>query len=179
MQIVKPSEQEYNEFYKGYIDLVKADDLLTGLIEGNEEIVALFNSIPTEIEVFRYDAKKWSIKEVLAHIIDLERYLSYKAFVSLRNDLDTVLAHPKRDHYLFHTGTENRNIRDMVHEFKTVRSATISLFKNANLSQVTHIVNHVNPVHAISARALGFAIAGHGSHHVQIIRERYLKVNSR
>jgi hypothetical protein len=109
------------------------------------------------------------------HIIDFERYLAYKAFVSLRNDHDTVLYHPKREHYIFHAGTETRNLVNLADEFKTVREATLSLFNNAGLGQLTLKAKHAGQQHVISARALGFALAGHSVHHMQIIKEKYLQ----
>jgi hypothetical protein len=179
MKIAKPTEQETNDFFKKYIDLVKHTDLLTALHENQESLVELFSGIPSEIEVFRYDTNKWSIKEVLMHLIDFERYLTFKAFVSMRNDNETLLNHPNRENYLFHAHTETRSLNDLIPEFLSVRSSTISLFKHADLSQLTHTGNHANANHAISARALGFALAGHSIHHMQIINERYLRLSKK
>jgi hypothetical protein len=177
MKIAKPTEQETNVFYNKYIDLVEQTDLVSALRENHDLLINLFSSIPPEIEVFRYDANKWSIKEVLMHLVDFERYLAFKALVSMRNDIETPLYHPNRDHYLFNAHTETRSLVDLIPEFSSVRSATISLFKHANSSQLTHTTNHVQANHAISARALGFAIAGHSIHHMQIISERYLRLS--
>jgi hypothetical protein len=174
MEISKPTEKEYNDFFKVYIDLVPTDNLLLALRESNDNLVKLFRNIPPEIEVFRYDTNKWSIKEVLMHIIDFERYMTFKAFVSLRNDHETILHHPKREHYLFNAGSEKRNLNDLIPEFISVRSATISLFQHSAVQQLSHIVNHANENHAISARALGFALVGHSLHHMEIIKERYV-----
>ena len=179
MKIAKPTEQEMNDFYKKYIDLVRYTDLVTALQENQESLVELFSGIPSEIEVFRYDTNKWSIKEVLMHLIDFERYLTFKAFVSMRSDNETLLNHPDRDNYLFHAHSETRSLDDLVPEFLAVRSSTITLFQHADLSQLTHTGNHVNGNHAISARAIGFALAGHSIHHMQIINERYLRLRSR
>jgi hypothetical protein len=179
MKIAKPAEQETNDFFKKYIDLVKHTDLVIALYENQESLVKLFSGIPSEIEVFRYDTNKWSIKEVLMHLIDFERYFAFKAFVSMRNDNETLLNHPNRENYLFNAHLETRSLNDLVPEFISVRSATISLFHHAHLSQLTHIGNHINPNHAISARAIGFAITGHCIHHMQIISERYLRLSKK
>ncbi|MHA4843930.1 DinB family protein [Flavitalea antarctica] len=179
MKITKPTEQETNVFYNKYIDLVEQPDLVGALRENHDKAVSLFSSIPPEIEVFRYDTNKWSIKEVLMHIIDFERYLFFKAFVSLRNDTVTHLHHPDRDHYLQNAHTETRSLTDLIPEFSAVRSATISLFRHANPFQLSHTVLHNNANHAISARAIGFAIAGHSIHHMRIISERYLRLSRR
>ena len=174
MIISKPTDKEFNDFFRVYIDLVPTDDLLLALRESNNDLIKLFKSIPQEIEVFRYDTNKWSIKEVLMHIIDFERYFAFKAFVSLRNDHETILHHPKREHYLFNAGTEKRNLSDLIPEFISVRSATISLFEHVSIPQLPHIVSHANASHAISACALGFALVGHCLHHMEIIKERYV-----
>ena len=174
--IAKPTERESNHFFNKYVDLVHEDDLLKALQQNKEALIALFRTIPPAIEVFRYDANKWSIKEVLMHVIDFERYLSFKAFVSLRNDRDTTLFHPNRDHYLVNAYTETRSLTDLIPEFIAVRSATISLFDFTNIAQLTNTVNHVNTNYAISTRAIGFAIVGHSLHHMQILKERYLRL---
>ena len=179
MKIAKPTEQETNDFFKKYIDLVKHTDLVTALLENQASLVKLFRGIPSEIEVFRYDTNKWSIKEVLLHLIDFERYFTFKAFVSVRNDSETPLNHPNRENYLFHAHSETRSLNDLIPEFLSVRSATISLFQHADLSQLTNTGNHINPNHAISGRAMGFALTGHSIHHMQIISERYLRLSSR
>lgn len=175
MTISRPAETEYNDFFKGYVSIVPQEDLISALQQSGGEVAKVFRSIPPEIEVFRYDTNKWSIKEVLMHLVDYERYFSFKALVSLRNDTDTVLYHPKREHYLFNAGTEKRHLADLVPEFEITRAATISLFEHAAIPQLKNTGHHANDVHAISVRALGFAMAGHCMHHVKIIQERYMK----
>jgi hypothetical protein len=179
MKIAKPTEQETNVFYNKYIDLVEQTDLISALRDNHDLVINLFSSIPPEIEVFRYDTNKWSIKEVLMHLIDFERYLTFKAFVSMRNDNETSLYHPDRDHYLLNAHSETRSLEDLIPEFSSVRSATISLFRHANTFQLTHTANHNQANHAISGRAIGFAITGHSIHHMQIISERYLRISRR
>lgn len=174
MNISRPTEGEYALAYKVYLDLPPQNELIAALEVNNDELISLFRSIPTAIEVFRYDTGKWSIKEVLMHIIDFERYLSFKAFVSSRNDTTSVLYHPSRDHYLFNAGVEHRTLCDLITEFESVRAATISLFKSAPPSHLTKITSHVDKTHACSARAYGFCIVGHAIHHMQIIQEKYL-----
>jgi hypothetical protein len=177
MTISKPAPEEYNDFYQKYIDLVTQPHLIDALITNREAVLQLFQSIPAEIEVFRYDTNKWSIKEVLMHIIDFERYLSFKALVSLRNDVKTIVYHPNRDEYLFHSHPETRSLADIVPEFVSVRNATISLFEHAGSPQLSLVANHINNAHGISARALGFATAGHSIHHLKVIREKYLRLS--
>lgn len=175
MKISKPVGGEINTFYARYVDLVKEPDLLTALPENQQALISLFKDIPAEIEVFRYDTNKWSIKEVLLHIIDFERYFGFKAFVTLRNDRETVLNHPGRDHYLFNAHAETRSLADLIPEFISVRSATISLFRQAGLPSSASTGNHLQENHAVSARAIGFAIVGHSMHHMNTINERYLR----
>src|SRR3954462_14711669 len=110
MNIAKPTGNESNLFYNKYVDLVSEADLIPALQLNSKAMVDLFANIPSEIEVFRYDTNKWSIKEVLMHIIDFERYISFKAFVTLRNDLDTIVYHPNRDKYMWNSYTETRSL---------------------------------------------------------------------
>ncbi len=174
MNISRPKDGECSPFYLRYLELPPHDELLTALEHNRLSMVRLFESIPPAIEVFRYDTGKWSIKEVLMHITDFERYLSFKAFVSLRDDNTTILYHPQRDRYLFNAGTEHRTLADLVPEFNTVRAATISMFQSAPPSHLSKLTNHADTAHACSARAYGFCMVGHAIHHMQIIEERYL-----
>lgn len=178
MNIAKPTGPESNPFYDKYVELVNEPDLIPALQVNGKAMIELFAGIPSEIEVFRYDTNKWSIKEVLLHIIDFERYLAFKTFVTLRNDVDTVIYHPQRDKYLSNAYPETRSLSDLVPEFVSVRSASISMFEHANFSQLTHITNHENINHAVSARTLGFSIAGHCIHHMKIISEKYLRLSA-
>jgi len=128
-------------------------------------------SIPEDKLYYRYDEGKWTIKEILVHIIDDERIYAYRALRFARKD-STELAGFDQENYAVNSGANKRSIESILHEFETVRKATISLFESFTDEALTS--SGIANGNKVSVRALGYHIAGHEKHHVNIIRERYL-----
>ncbi len=167
----RPTAQEYNDYYKGYIDKVASSDIIAALSDGQKEMERFCQHVPANKWGYRYAAGKWTIKEVLMHIIDTERIMAYRALRVARND-KTSLAGFNQDDYI---PTSNANLRSpdsLLAEYKAVRASTIALFLHFDNEMFARISTaNESP---ISARALAFIIAGHEIHHWAILRERYL-----
>jgi uncharacterized damage-inducible protein DinB len=172
----KPPADQYTDLYRSYIDLVAGDvDLLTILDRQHKEILQCFSALPADKADYRYAPGKWSVKELLMHMVDAERYMSFKSFVTMRGDKETVLHHMNREVYLENAVVAQKTISSILQEFTAVRQATIALFRSIPEGKEGLVANHANPRHAISAAALGYAIAGHAAHHEKVLRERYIK----
>lgn len=171
--IYKPARTEYTDAYQSYIDLVPSGDLCAILRSQGVRLREVFDTYHPTFCDYQYAPGKWTIRQVLMHLLNSERIMQFKAFVTLRNDSTTVLYHPDREWYLGHSNLENRTIADILAEFDVVRSATVLLFEKATPEQLNFIGQHALPVHALSARAIGFAMAGHVLHHLQVVVERY------
>lgn len=171
MNSVHLTENEYAPFYSGYIKGLGAVDLLDILTTSEGEVIAALQNLSKEQSVFRYAEGKWTIKELIQHIIDAERVLSYRALRFARND-DTDLPGFDEDWYVDNSSGNDRDLSDLLHEFSQVRAATISLFKSFS-SEVLTLSGTANG-NPMTVRALGFIIAGHAMHHLKIIKERYL-----
>jgi uncharacterized damage-inducible protein DinB len=168
----RPSADEYHENYQKYFDLVPAGAYLEVLGQNSKETIRFFEAIPEEKLDYKYAPGKWTIKEVLMHMIDTERVFSYRALVAARGDL--TMPHYRMDEELYakNVDVSQRTLQSLISEFQAVRSSTEKLFENLTEAQSRSRCNVVP--HPMSARAIGYFIIGHIQHHLKIIEERYL-----
>jgi uncharacterized damage-inducible protein DinB len=154
-----------------YFDLLETDELLIELEKSQQLTQALFQQITKEKENYAYEPGKWSIKEVLRHIIDCERIFAYRALRFSRND-STELPGFNENSYMEALKGVNQNLSDLLEEYLVVRKASILLFKS--LSEA--MLNYTGTANKLrySAKMLGFMIIGHNLHHCIIIKQRYL-----
>ncbi|MFT2008984.1 DinB family protein [Pontibacter sp. 13R65] len=171
--ITFPDPTEYPEYLRGYIEAAKAEDLLVGLAASQQYIINFMLELKEPQLNSRYQPGKWSIKEVLLHIVDTERIFAYRALRFSRQD-KTPLAGFDQDLYVEPSKAASRTITSILNEYAAVRQATIELFKNLNEEALNQRGTASN--NEISVRAIGYAILGHEIHHLRIIREKYLQI---
>ncbi len=169
--ITKPDFKDTPEYTHYYINLLEQSDLKLELSYAAELTQDLFSSIKPENETRGYDNGKWSPRELLGHLIDVERVLAYRALRFSRNDA-TELAGFDEDSYVAHSSYLDRPLAELIHEFTVVRVSTIILF-DAMEEGALDFKALANKV-AYSPRSLGWMIAGHNVHHCNILKERYL-----
>lgn len=171
--IEKPREAEYPAYAYIYSDLLPDDGLILAHLENNLRSTKKFvASIPKARLLHRYAEGKWTIKEILGHIVDDERIYVYRALRFARND-STELPGFEQDHYAQYSEANKREITDLLDEFALVRRSTIAFFKS--LDNTALMRTGVANGNRVSVRALAYHIAGHELHHMNIIRERYLR----
>jgi uncharacterized damage-inducible protein DinB len=167
----RPQEAEAAPYYFTYINQAKGDDAL-GIIESQlEKSMAFFSGISEEGSLYRYEPEKWSIRQVLNHVTDTERAFAFRALWFARG-FDAPLA--SYDQNVAAAGAEADRIAWGAHveEFRRVRLATISLFHNMPDEAWTR--TGIASDNRFSVRALAFIIAGHVTHHLSVLRDRYL-----
>ncbi|WP_040206045.1 DinB family protein [Neobacillus jeddahensis] len=169
--IQRPLVSEYPDYYAPYVNLVPEGDLLAILNEGLEKTIDLFEGLSEEQEHFRYAPGKWSVKEVLGHMTDTERVMSYRLLRIGRGD-QTPLAGFNENDYIAGSVFDQLPIQTILEDFIATRKASITLIKTMpeEAWQRTGIANNLSN----SSRALAYIIAGHAIHHGNIIKERYL-----
>jgi hypothetical protein len=172
LTIDKPDETEYLPYYGRYISLVPDGDILALLSKQLEATLALLRSIPESQANFRYGADKWSIKEVVGHLIDTERIFAYRALRFARND-KTPLPGYEQDDYVRSASFDDYPLSDLVAELESVRQSSLFLFKH--LDWEAWLRRGVANDSEVSVRALAHIIAGHELHHRDILRTRYLQ----
>lgn len=170
--IAKPEADEFAPSTIIYIGLLPDDGLVLKHLQDNLITTSEFvRALPAEKLNYRYAADKWTIKEILAHLIDDERIYAYRALRFARNDT-TELPGFDQDDYALQSGANERTVESLLHEFAAVRNATIALFESFAEKVLTR--KGVASGNVMSVRAAAYHIAGHELRHVNIIKERYL-----
>jgi len=167
----RPAENEYSPYYADYIARVPDGDLCATLAVQLTDTRALIHAIPEARGAYRYAPGKWSIKEVLGHVIDTERIMSYRALRIARGDT-TPLSGYEQDDYVPTGGFDRRTLQDLTDEFAAVREATLHLFRHLDPAALARRGTASDK--PVSVRALAYIIAGHERHHVAILTANYL-----
>lgn len=172
--ISKPEPSEYAPYTIMYIGLLPDDGLILQHLEDNLRATTDFmRALPEEKLSYRYAEGKWTIKEILAHLIDDERIYTYRALRFARND-QTELPGFEQDAYTIESGANERALDELLEEFAAIRRSTIALFNSFDDRVLTR--SGVASGNVMSVRAAAYHIAGHELRHLNIIKERYLLV---
>jgi len=163
---------EYANFYKPYIEALGEVVLMNELEQSLSFFIDFLKTIPYEKHEFRYAEGKWTIKDIVQHLIDAERIFAYRALRIARKD-KTPLPGFEENEYVETAFANKREMNDLIEEFITVREATISLFKTFTEEQLLQMGTASEK--PVSVRGIGFITLGHQKHHEKIIKERYLK----
>ncbi len=162
---------EFAPYYKNYIKLVPEQDIVKGLLKQKEEMLHFFKTIPVFKHEFKYAEGKWTIKDIILHLIDAERIFTYRALRIARNDKTELPGFEEND-YVVTANANNREYESLLAEYETVRNASISLFETFTTDDLLRIGMASN--NNVSVRAIGYIILGHELHHKNVILERYL-----
>ncbi len=166
----KPQAGDYNPYFQRYIDLIHREPLKE-LLRSMHMMQALLTTISEEQGEYRYAEGKWSVKEVLMHIIDVERVMAYRALCASRGDKQQLPPFDDQE-YVAHSGVAQRSLESLLEEHQAVRLASIKLLEGLSNEMLDCRGNSGN--HFITARAIAFIIAGHEQHHFGVLQERYV-----
>jgi len=171
MHITLPDYATAPLYYHQYFNLVKNNNLIVDMHQSKSDTLELFNGIPDEEYSFAYAEGKWTIAEVLQHIIDCERIMMYRAFRFSRFDA-TPLSGFNEDDYIEAARKNTISVTQLKNEYSLLRSSSILMFENMNEEMLDFIgiANQLN----LTARAIGFMMVGHNLHHCNVVRDRYL-----
>lgn len=169
--ISRPGTDESPAYFLYYFGLVPEDDLLEALAASRRLTIELMKTVPPGVENYRYAQDKWTVKQVLQHVTDAERIFAYRALRFARKDA-TPLPGFSENSFAENDFTRHRALQDLVTEFQLVRDSTIALFRTMN-DEMLDFRGMANQTPA-SARSVGWMIAGHNIHHLDILKARYL-----
>jgi len=171
----RPEPGEYPSYSQAYIDTVEGGDILQAFTKQLESTVTLLSSIEDQrAGTFAYAPGKWTIKQVLGHVIDTERIFSYRALRIARNDSTPLPGFEEKDYAEF-AGSNDRSLASLIDEFKAVRQSTIALFRNLPADAWMRKGSANN--HTLTVRGIAFQAAGHEAHHAKILRAKYLNIS--
>lgn len=169
---MKPEGNEYPAYYAGYVQLVLGDSILTILEEQIQATVALLEGLTEEQAQYRYAEGKWSIKEVVGHMADTERVMSYRALRISRGD-QTPLPGFDQDSFTAAAVFDRHTFKELLEDFAIVRKATLSLLNMVN--EASWLNKGIMSDKEVTVRALGYIIAGHELHHIHVLQNAYLR----
>jgi hypothetical protein len=169
-RIDRPGSDEYAEFHNGYMAAVANESDGLAALERQQSVIDRLSRLTPEQAAFRYAEGKWSVKEVIGHLSDSERVLSYRLMRVARGD-QTPLPGFDENSYVAASNADRRDVSDLASELAALRTATLALLRPLDDTALSNRGNINN--WPLTARAIAFIIAGHFQHHVNIFRERY------
>ena len=167
----RPETNEFVSYYGKYISLVEGDDVLPALTAQAADMRGVISALPEEKGTFAYAEGKWTIKELLSHLIDGERIFAYRILRISRGD-KTPIEGFEQDEYIETANANARSFADLVDEFDLQRRSNLLMIKGISEEGSQRMGTASN--NPVSARALAYIMAGHVAHHMNILRERYL-----
>ena len=168
----KPADTEYANYYSKYVSLVADGDIVGTLEKQLQNTSSFLRGLSAEQADYRYAPDKWSIKEVLGHIIDTERIFAYRVLRFARND-QTELSGFEQDGYIPAGNFGRREWSDLIDEFEAVRRANLYLLRN--LDDHAWQRKGTASQNPVTVRALAYIMAGHELHHLNVIKTKYLR----
>ena len=170
--IQRPQPNECAEYYNGYIREAPEGDIIEILKRQLEETKNLLATVSEKQADYRYAPGKWSIKEVLAHLLDAERVFGFRAFWFARNN-SSSLPSMEQDDFIKFGKFDRRSLKDLLAEFEFVRQSHIILFRSCD----EEVLNRRGVASGceFTVRTFPFIIAGHERHHLEVLREKYLQ----
>jgi hypothetical protein len=173
--VTKPPREEYAPFFERYVSRVEEADVLEALARQVGEVRATLAGVRGEAERFRYAEGKWSIREVLGHLVDTERIMGYRACCVARGETASLPGFDENA-YVLNASFDACPLPELLDELGVVREGNLALFRHLDPRAWTR-VGTAN-AHAISVRALAYVMLGHPRHHLAVLRERYLPLLS-
>lgn len=169
--IARPASDEFAPFYAPYVAALPGDDALAALEEGLHRMNTLLASVPTDREDYRYAPEKWSVRELVGHIVDAERVFATRALTFARGDAGPLPSFDENA-WALHSNAGSRPLADLAEEFSLLRGATIAMARG--FTDEALVRRGVASGKEVSVRALLWITAGHEAHHRRVLAERYL-----
>lgn len=168
---MRPQKKDYIPYFETYINLIPEDDIISALKANHQTILDFIEDIPRQKLNYFYDDGKWTVKQVINHIIDTERIMSYRALRFARGDNQKLLGFDE-NLYAANANLTNTNAQILADEFDSVRLSNILMFRQ--LSEKELLLKGQMASGEVNVLSLGYFLCGHAQHHITIIKERYL-----
>lgn len=174
-KIFKKIQGEIPDNFKDYFSKSGDEDLFTAFQNQEEELNDVLNNISEKKSTYRYAEGKWTLKELLQHLIDTERIFAYRSLAFARHDPNTL---PSFDENLYAdmSNANDRTWEDLVKEFMVSRKSMVLLFDSFSEDALSAVGNASN--YSAGVTTMGFVTIGHVNHHISIIKERYLDLRN-
>ncbi|HYK02684.1 MAG TPA: DinB family protein [Thermoanaerobaculia bacterium] len=167
---MKPAPTEYSPAYAAYVALVTEDDVLSAIEQQSSATQKLLSGLDESRAAFRYETNKWSVKEVVGHMVDAERIMGWRALAIARGETQPLPGFEEED-YVRNANFDSWRLGDLAEAYALGRRANIVFFRN--LPEEAWDRRGTANGSPVTARALAWIIVGHERHHLQVLRERY------
>ncbi|NND73173.1 MAG: DinB family protein [Rhodothermales bacterium] len=167
----RPSRDECPEYYFAYIDKVPDGDILDLLSTQVDNTASYLASLPPELGTYRYADGKWTVSEVLGHMVDCERVFAFRGLHIARGD-KTPIPGFEQDDWVASTDFNRRSIKSLADELHVLRASTVMLFKNLTAEEIERTGTASG--YPFSVRTIPYIIAGHEIHHLGVLKDRYV-----
>ena len=167
----RPNKNDYAEYYHGYIQLIEGDDPVSILEKQMKTTQKFLQEIPADKERFKYAENKWSVKEVIGHMLDTEKVMYYRALCIARGE-NKSLPGFEQDEYVKEANFNCLDISDLIMDYRLTRQSSILLYKNFDEIILEKRGKADNK--EVTVLALAFIIVGHEAHHIKVLKEKYL-----
>ena len=168
---MRPSANDYAPYYSRYIDLIEGENILHLLNEQSIKTQQILNSFPEWKGNYASAEGKWTVKQVIGHLMDVERIMAYRALCIARNE-KKPLPSMEQDDYVREGRFNERELFDLNYEFRLIRETNMLLFKSFDEEILSR--KGIAAEKEVSVLALLFIIAGHEKHHIDVLKEKYL-----
>lgn len=168
---MRPAKGDYGEYYQKYVDLVKGDDIFRILVEQNMDSQNVLNSFSESKGNYKYAEDKWTVKEVIGHMMDVERIFAYRALCIARGETNP-LPGMDQDMYVSNGNFNKRQLFDLNYEYRLLRESNILLFGGFDKSVLQN--KGTASGYEVTVLALMFMTVGHEKHHLNVLMERYI-----
>lgn len=169
---MRPNKEDHIPYFENYISMVPENDVVSALVQNKKEINAILSQIPGSKGDHAYAEGKWTVKQLLNHIIDTERIFCYRALRFARGDAQQLKSYDE-NLYAANASLLNTTIELQIQEFNAVRDASILFYKQLTEKQLK--LKGKLESGETTVLSLGYVICGHATHHIQVLKERYLK----
>lgn len=168
--VQRPKIDEYGEFYRDYVKKVGTGDIFYILSDQMDETLSLIKNLTPEHALFSYADDKWTVKEVLGHMIDSERVFAYRGMSFARGEQQDLPGF-EQDDYVASAQFNERSLESMKEEYVALRKATLALF--GSLSKATMMQRGKANGYSFTVRSILYIIAGHERHHLDVLKDKY------
>jgi uncharacterized damage-inducible protein DinB len=168
---MRPSPGDYSSYYENYLKLIKGDDILRILNEQNKSTQDILNSFSEHRGNYRYTDGKWTVKEVVGHLLDTERIFAYRALCIARGEKKSLPGF-NQDDYVSEGNFNRRELFEITYEYRLLRESNLLLFRSFT-PEMLKLKGFANES-SVSVLAILFIIAGHEKHHMNVLKEKYM-----
>ncbi|MFC6269004.1 DinB family protein [Frigoriflavimonas asaccharolytica] len=165
---------EFQKYIQRYVDLLPSENWMQQLIHSENQTLEIYSKLDDESSLFKYAEGKWSLKEILQHLIDCERIFQFRALSFSRGESHNLPGFDE-EIYANNANADSRKLQDLIDEFTVVRQSSLLLFKSFSKEMLAN--NGFANDNEISVETIGKLVVGHNLHHLNVIIDKYLKLN--